>query len=274
MNKIKLLAIISLALAAMVSPMGCLGRKKLQQKSSEATMPPSITESRIADIGMTEEPSSEVEAIVQSLTGESEALEETAEPSYIEVASNETEKATKESVSEETGSFETETPTEPSSESESSTEVPTSTEVPATEPATVRPTERPTPAPTEPATTAPSESSVAACSEHDYEYGVLVPPTCTAEGVMTLTCRVCGYVYRGPIEKTDHSWNSGVITTPATCTAEGIKTYTCISCKTTRTEAVPIVEHQYMATATVAVTRTRPGRVEIGRCLAAICRWN
>lgn len=255
MNKIKLLAIISLALAAMVSPMGCLGRKKLQQKSSEATMPPSITESRIADIGMTEEPSSEVEAIVQSLTGESEALEETAEPSYIEVASNETEKATKESVSEETGSFETETPTEPSSESESSTEVPTSTEVPATEPATVRPTERPTPAPTEPATTAPSESSVAACSEHDYEYGVLVPPTCTAEGIMTLTCRVCGYVYRGPIEKADHSWNSGVITTPATCTAEGIKTYTCISCKTTRTEAVPIVEHQYMATATVAQTK-------------------
>ena len=255
MNKIKLLAIISLALAAMVSPMGCLGRKKLQQKSSEATMSPFVAESRVADAGTTEEPVSEVEAIQQTVSVESESPEETMEPSPTEVGSNETEEVTRESVSEETGSFETEPPTEPTSELESPTDPSASTDVPATEPATARPTERPSTAPAEPTTTAPSEGTIAVCSEHDYEYGVLVPPTCTAEGVMTLTCRVCGYVYQGPIEKTGHTWNSGVITTPGTCTAEGIKTYTCTSCKSTRTEAVPRTEHQYAATSTVAQTR-------------------
>ena len=36
----------------------------------------------------------------------------------------------------------------------------------------------------------------------------------------------------------DHSWDSGVVTTPATCTATGVRTYTCTVCGSTRTESI------------------------------------
>ena len=256
MNKIKLLAIISLALAAMVSPMGCLGRKKLQQKSSEATIPPSVTESRIADSSTTGTPSGDVEAIVQSQTGESEVPEETVEPSNIEAASMETEEGTMESVSDETGSFEPEESAEPSATPASQTAAPTSTAVPETESASERPTEKPTTKPTAPSSTAPSESSVAACMEHDFEYSEPVPSTCTSAGVMRLTCRVCGYVFEGPLNKLDHAWNGGEITKAPTCASNGVRTYTCSGCGAKRTEAIPAQgEHHYVATKTVPQTK-------------------
>ncbi len=251
MNKIKLLAIISLALAAMVSPIGCLGRKKLQQKS-ETTMPPSVTESRIADSSTDEAPSSDVEVIVQSLTGESEVPEETVEPSHIEAASMETEEATKESVSTETGSFEPEESAAPSAEPISPTAAPTSTAASETEFASEKPTEKPTTKPTVPSSTAPSESSVAVCVEHDFEYSEPVPPTCASEGIMRLTCRVCGYVFEGQLNKLDHTWNGGEITTAPTCASDGVRTYICSGCGAKRTEAIPAQgEHHYVATKTV-----------------------
>ncbi len=256
MNKIKLLAIISLALAAMVSPIGCLGRKKLQQKSSEATIPPSVTESRIADSSTTGTPSGDVEAIVQSQTGESEVPEETVEPSNIEAASMETEEEPMESVSDETGSYEPEESAEPSATPASPTAAPTSTAVPETESALERPTEKPTTKPTVPSSTAPSESSVAVCVEHDFEYSEPVPPTCASEGIMRLTCRVCGYVFEGPLNKLDHTWNGGEITTAPTCASNGVRTYTCSGCGAKRTEAIPAQgEHHYVATKTVPQTK-------------------
>ena len=51
------------------------------------------------------------------------------------------------------------------------------------------------------------------------------------------TCDVCGFV----LNKAEHSWDSGAITTPATTEKEGVKTYTCTVCKATKTEAVPKV---------------------------------
>ena len=51
------------------------------------------------------------------------------------------------------------------------------------------------------------------------------------------TCDVCGFV----LNKAEHSWDSGVITTPATTEKEGVKTYICTVCKATKTEAVPKV---------------------------------
>lgn len=38
---------------------------------------------------------------------------------------------------------------------------------------------------------------------------------------------------------TDHTYDSGVITTQPTCVTDGVKTYTCTKCKNTYTEAVP-----------------------------------
>ena len=43
----------------------------------------------------------------------------------------------------------------------------------------------------------------------------------------------CGY-----FEKTEHSWNEGVVTTEPTCTERGVKTYTCSTCDATKTEIV------------------------------------
>ena len=51
------------------------------------------------------------------------------------------------------------------------------------------------------------------------------------------TCDVCGFV----LNKAEHSWDSGAITTPATTEKEGVKTYICTVCKATKTEAVPKV---------------------------------
>ena len=42
-----------------------------------------------------------------------------------------------------------------------------------------------------------------------------------------------------------HSWDSGAVTTPASCTADGVLTYTCAGCGSTRTEAIPALEHNY-----------------------------
>ena len=48
-----------------------------------------------------------------------------------------------------------------------------------------------------------------------------------------------------PIECTEHDWDEGKVTTEPTCTKEGIKTYTCKNCKTTKTEVVKAVGHDY-----------------------------
>lgn len=40
-----------------------------------------------------------------------------------------------------------------------------------------------------------------------------------------------------------HTWNSGTVTTPPSCTAEGVRTYTCSVCGETRTETIPAQGH-------------------------------
>jgi hypothetical protein len=40
-----------------------------------------------------------------------------------------------------------------------------------------------------------------------------------------------------------HTWNAGVVTKAATCVAAGVKTYTCSVCRSTRTEALPKLNH-------------------------------
>lgn len=43
------------------------------------------------------------------------------------------------------------------------------------------------------------------------------------------------------VDKAEHTWNAGEITTPATATADGIKTFTCTACGATKTESVQLV---------------------------------
>ena len=61
--------------------------------------------------------------------------------------------------------------------------------------------------------------------------------TCTEEGYTGDTyCKDCGSKIASgqKINKPEHIWNSGVVTTPPTCIERGVKTYTCIICKTTK----------------------------------------
>ena len=42
-----------------------------------------------------------------------------------------------------------------------------------------------------------------------------------------------------------HNWDDGVVTTSPTCAKDGVKTYTCKDCKTTKTEVVKALGHDY-----------------------------
>ena len=66
--------------------------------------------------------------------------------------------------------------------------------------------------------------------------------TCTEEGYTGDTyCKDCGSKIASgqKISKTEHTWNSGLITTSPTCVERGVKIYTCNICQTTRTEELP-----------------------------------
>lgn len=59
----------------------------------------------------------------------------------------------------------------------------------------------------------------------------------------------------------NHSWDAGVTQVAATCTKEGSKLYTCSVCKTTKTETIPSLGHNYSTDWTIdkAATCTEDG---------------
>ena len=72
--------------------------------------------------------------------------------------------------------------------------------------------------------------------------------TCAQEGYTGDTyCKECNTKLTAGkvLPKTDHTWDSGKITTVATCSGKGIKTYTCTGCNATRTEEIPSTGHQH-----------------------------
>lgn len=82
--------------------------------------------------------------------------------------------------------------------------------------------------------------------EHGWDNGTVTKqPTCSAEGVRTYTCSVCGEIKTEAIAKTEHQYNAGTVTKEPTCTEDGVKTFTCTSCGTTKTENVSKLGHNY-----------------------------
>ena len=47
------------------------------------------------------------------------------------------------------------------------------------------------------------------------------------------------------IDKADHTWDAGVVTTEATCTEDGVGTYTCTVCEMTKTEKIAATGHSF-----------------------------
>ena len=46
-----------------------------------------------------------------------------------------------------------------------------------------------------------------------------------------------------------HKWNNGAVTKAPTCAEKGVKTYTCDICGETKTDSIPVTEHNYTETA-------------------------
>ena len=64
---------------------------------------------------------------------------------------------------------------------------------------------------------------------HSYNAGVVTTqPTCTAAGIKTFTCTVCGDTYTQSVAATGHSYEA--VVTPPTATEQGYTTYTCGVC--------------------------------------------
>ena len=123
-------------------------------------------------------------------------------------------------------------------------------------------------------------SDVADKADHTFDAGVVTTPaTETTEGVLTLTCTVCGFQKTKSIDKLEHvhtfdmtkwsydtenhwhpatcahtdekkdlaahNWNAGVVTTEPNYGVEGEKTYTCTTCSATRKETTPATPPKY-----------------------------
>jgi DNA-directed RNA polymerase subunit RPC12/RpoP len=68
------------------------------------------------------------------------------------------------------------------------------------------------------------------------------------------------------IPASGHNWDNGVVTTEPTCTADGIKTFTCTVCGETRTETVPALGHDLSKTEAKTATCTESGNIEYWTC--------
>ena len=80
---------------------------------------------------------------------------------------------------------------------------------------------------------------------HKWDEGsVTLEPTCTEDGVMTYTCRVCGETYTEAIPAA-HSWDEGTVEKIPTCTEEGRAVHTCTVCGETRTVVLPMLPHDW-----------------------------
>lgn len=123
-------------------------------------------------------------------------------------------------------------------------------------------------------------NDVADKADHTFDAGVVTTPaTETSEGVLTLTCTVCGFQKTKSIDKlehvhtfdmtkwsydndkhwhpatcahtdlkkdeAEHAWNEGVITKPADYGVAGEKTFTCTTCSATRKETTPATPPQF-----------------------------
>ena len=83
--------------------------------------------------------------------------------------------------------------------------------------------------------------------DHEYVGSETIAPTCGAEGEYTYSCINCGDSYTEVIAALEHSYDTGTTTVMPTCTEEGIKTYTCTVCGGTKTESIAALGHVWKA---------------------------
>ena len=106
-------------------------------------------------------------------------------------------------------------------------------------------------------------------TNHNYstEWTIDTPASCTQEGSESHHCTRCdAKTGDRPIAKTDHTWDSGVVTTEPTCENKGIKTFTCTKCNTTKTEDIAALGHELTHVAKKDATTEEFGNIEYWNC--------
>lgn len=80
-------------------------------------------------------------------------------------------------------------------------------------------------------------------SDHTWDGGVIsTDPTCTASGERTYTCADCGMTKTEAVSALGHDWGEWTVTTPATADAEGVETRICGNNGSHRqTRAIPMI---------------------------------
>ena len=87
---------------------------------------------------------------------------------------------------------------------------------------------------------------IAKTTEHTYNAGeITTAATCTATGVKTFTCTVCGETKTEEIEALGHDFHGEEIVVPATCVKTGTKLVECTRCTETEETKLPIDENAH-----------------------------
>lgn len=90
-----------------------------------------------------------------------------------------------------------------------------------------------------------NNSQKAGYGAHTGSWVVTQSPTCSAEGIETYRCTVCGYTVSRGIGKSDHTFGSWVVTQSPTCSTEGIETNRCTVCGYTVSRGIGIGGHTF-----------------------------
>ena len=106
-----------------------------------------------------------------------------------------------------------------------------------------------------------SQSEEIHASGHKYA-ATTVPATCTEDGYTEYKCADCGDSYISDVVPSSrHDFGEWIEVTPATCTAAGEQVKYCKSCGAFILEAIPVSEHEYVAT-TISATCAEEGYTE------------
>ena len=103
--------------------------------------------------------------------------------------------------------------------------------------------------------------SVALEQAHNFQSQVTQAPTCTEDGIRTITCSYCGYSYEEAIDAA-HTWGPGEVVTAPGCETQGSVKYTCTVCGEEKTESTEPLGHNFTEEVITAHTCTENGLAE------------
>ncbi|MCR5207377.1 MAG: hypothetical protein K6C14_02740 [Eubacterium sp.] len=100
---------------------------------------------------------------------------------------------------------------------------------------------------------------------HQYSEQLVTAPTCTEEGIKTVSCPVCGDTHNEPVEPLGHNYVQEVYLAP-TCTARGVMDNYCTRCGDSSFSVIPANGHTEVIVPAVRASCTSTGLTEGAYC--------